>query len=374
MASDASRVTTVLTLGVLAVLGALGLLLTTAAGAEPQPMAGGGPASPASAIPIAVLGDSNSHSYGDTILYPPDKNSRSGFRASTLQWPEVLARMRVNQLDLGPWVRWGNGGVLGRAGATIGLRTGRVPAKEDYLYNFAHSGARCRDLTDGFTRQAKRLADLMDDESARWANGVVVIAIGVNDWIPVMPLQAREPMAAGVRAVIDDCKKHIGEAVALIHARHPGARILIAGMFNEADDPDTFDSYLNGVEKKNIDAGVAAYDGALRELAKGQPNVAFFDNVAWFKSLWGERGADGKPNYHPVDLGGGLRITNTAGDDPHNALLADHHPGLPWNVLWVQALVARLNEAFGMKLTPISQPEVHDFIAARLKPTVSANR
>src|SRR3546814_8912268 len=55
-------------------------------------------------IPLAVLGDSDSHSYQDTISFPVSTPARGGqFRSITLQWTEVLARMRDKDLDLGQW-------------------------------------------------------------------------------------------------------------------------------------------------------------------------------------------------------------------------------------------------------------------------------
>src|SRR5690349_12364250 len=65
---------------------------------QPQPPTSG------RAIPIAVLGDSNSQSYHDDTWFPP--HERGGpLRASTFQWTEVLARLRGSELDMGPWVR-----------------------------------------------------------------------------------------------------------------------------------------------------------------------------------------------------------------------------------------------------------------------------
>ena len=36
------------------------------------------------------------------------------------------------------------------------------------------------------------------------------------------------------------------------------------------------------------------------------------------------------------------QVRNTVGDEPRNAVIADGHAGLVWNVLWAQSLVAHL--------------------------------
>ncbi|MEJ7687647.1 MAG: hypothetical protein WKG52_11990 [Variovorax sp.] len=131
------------------------------------------------AIPLAVLGDSNSHSYQDQISFPADSKERGGARRpQTFQWTEVLARMRGHELDLGPWVTWGRPGLVARAREWVGLPGGRAPKKQDYRYNFANSGAACKNLMKGRFRQAPRLVALMDEEPERWKRGVVVMRIG----------------------------------------------------------------------------------------------------------------------------------------------------------------------------------------------------
>jgi hypothetical protein len=339
------------------------LALTMWSDGMPSSSDAGRPRPPAAAIPLAVLGDSNSHSYQDYAWFPADSSERGGaLRARTFQWTEVLARLRGRELDLGPWVTWGRPGVVARAREWLGLRGGRAPKKEDYLYNFANSGAACKNLNGGRFRQAPRLVELMNEEPRRWERGVVVIAIGLNNWGGLMDLQARDPAAPELRAVAAYCAGEIGNAIALIHASHPSTRILLAGVTNEADDPANLERWQSAPETTNIKIAVDGFNDAIRHLAAGNPRVAFFDNLAWFENLWGSRSPDGKPIYKTVAIGSTLRVTNTAGDDPHNAVLGDLHGGLAWNALWTQALVARLRDAFGLPLTPISDEELAGFV------------
>jgi hypothetical protein len=321
-------------------------------------------------IPLAVLGDSNSHSYQDHAWFPSDTAERGGpWRSRTFQWTEVLARLRAQELDLGPWVLWGRPGVVAWAREQLGLRGGRAPKKEDYLYNFANSGAACRNLMGGRFHQAPRLVALMDEQPERWMHGVVVIRIGLNNWGGLMDLQARDPAAPELRAATAYCAGEIGAAVALIHASHPSTRILLVGVGNEADDPANFDRWQPAAETTNIKTALDGFNAAIRRLAESDPRLAYFDDSAWFQARWGSRGADGKPDYRTVTIGSTLQVTNTIGDDPRNAVLADRHPGLAWNALWAQALVTRLRDAFGLPLTPIGDVELVRF----LEPLMLAN-
>lgn len=322
--------------------------------------------SPPTTIALAVLGDSGSHSYQDSLSFPPGSADRGGaFRARTFQWTEVLARLRGNELNMGPWVRWGQSNPIAWLRDLIGLHVGRTPKKEDYLYNFAVSGAKCMHLLGGpFRRyaQALRLIEIMDHEPKRWRNGVVVIRIGNNDWSAVLDDQARDPKAPAVRAAAAYCVEQIGATIRLIHSAHPGTRILVAGTDNGANDPAALERYGSAIALANIQAAFDGFNAQLRELADSDERTAFFDLGVWFRNHWGTRNADGAPAYKTVIIGEKLRVTNTVGDEPNNAELADHHAGLVWNALWAQALVSRLREAFDLRLAPISDEDVARFV------------
>lgn len=325
---------------------------------------------PPKAIPLAVLGDSNSHSYQDRVSFPLGSSERGGAqRAQTFQWTEVLARLRGNEIDLGPWVRWGRPWPIAWARETIGLLPSRSPIKEDYLYNFAYSGAGCRHLMGERRgqpfRQAPRLVALMDKSPEQWRRGVVVINMGANDWYPTLDLQASDPSAPQLRSVIDYCAQQIRDAIDLIHASHPSTRILLTGLGNEADDPENFDKYRDATSMANIRKALAGANAELRKIAESDPRrIAYVDYDAWFMQRWGQRGPDGEPDYKTVQMGPKLRVTNTAGDTLDNALVDDHHGGTAFNAMWAQAIVQSLRESFGIPLTPISDEELVRFVNA----------
>lgn len=344
---------------VLGLAGAVGVLAVT----EISPAM---PFEATAAMPLAVLGDSNSHSYQDGLTFPPGSGARGGdFHATTLQWTEVLARLRGHEIDPGPWIDWGRSGMAAKAGTVLRLPLGRVPRKQDHLYNFAVSGAVCRHLTEGSQRQAQRLAALMADDPGRWRHGMVVIRIGLNDWAGLLDEQARRPDAADMPETQDTiarCTGHMAEAMRQVRAAAPGVRIVLVGVADESADPETFERWNSKVEMDNIRAALARFNDAIEKLAKSTPGTIFFDDDAWVRKTWGSRDANGKPAYRTVPIGTALRVTNTAGDAPQHAILADHHAGVVYNTLWTQSLIEHLREGFGLPLTPITDAEVTRFI------------
>ena len=323
---------------------------------------------PDTAIPLAVLGDSNSHSYQDRISFPLASGERGGvLRAGTLQWTEVLARLRGDEIDLGPWVAWGRWGAVAAVREMVGLRGDRSPRKEDFLYDFANSGAVCRNLTTGPYRQAQRLVALMDEDPTRWKRGAVVIRMGLNDWGGLMEAQSRDPDVPQTRETIARCTGYIGDAMRMIHAAHPATRLVVVGVANESADPAYFERWLSKAETDNIAAALKQFNDALRKLAEAEPNTTFFDDDAWVRETWGSRDDEGRPAFKAVAIGDSLRVTTTAGDEPTNAVLGDHHSGLVYNTLWAQSLVKVLRAESGLPLTPIRDEEVMRFVETLTK-------
>lgn len=345
-------------------LACLGLLLL--ADWWPERMAATTPTAPApaAAIPLAVLGDSNSHAYQDSLAFPAGSAERGGaLRPRTYQWTEVLARLRGQEIDQGEWRRAGRPALVAMAREALGLPVGRAPEKLDYRYNFANSGATCFDLLHGRRRQAPRLVALMDEDPQRWRRGVVVIRMGANNWNGLVALSARNPADPRLGEATAYCAGEIARTIALIHASHPQTRILLAGITSTADDVANFKRWQSAAEMANVRQALAAFNGAIAGLAQGDPRLAFFDDMAWFAARWGGRDADGRPAYKTVVIGPGLQVINAAGDDPRHAQVADGHAGVALNALWAQSLVQRLNEAFDLQLTPIADAEVARFLA-----------
>lgn len=322
-------------------------------------------AATAETVPLGVLGDSDSHSFQDSVSFGDGPSMRGGkYRADTLQWTDVLGRLRPDQVDMGPWGVWGTRlGWEARWQDRLGWPS-RFFQKEDYRYNLAMSGATCDQLMDGPRRQAQRLRDLMDLAPEWWRKGVVVIRIGIND---VGTLEPMEALAQGVDDApvlqkIDQCVHDIRRAVAWIRERHPDTGIVVVGIFNNAHWAKFVDRWQDPVQLARIDAALDRFDGPLREWAASQPKTAFFDDRRLAREHWGGRDAEGHPAYRRATLFG-LQVTNTAGDEPTNASVADGHNGTAENALFAQTLVRLLNSELGTKVRPIDDAEVKPLLA-----------
>jgi len=333
---------------------------TLAAPEWPQPH--GGQTIP---IPMAMLGDSDTQGYQDRIWLPQGRGG--SFATHTLQWTEVLAQLRADALDLGRREVWGHRQTLARLLDSMGADL-RTPRKLDHRNNFAFSGAGCDQLMSGINRQAPRLVAMMDTEADRWRQGVVVIRIGVVSfgYADTLGQLAKDPMTPVAQAKMATCVAQIRLAVDLIHRSHPQTRIVLVGIFNNADYPPYLAFWPTVAELANINAGLDAFDEALRQLAAQDPRIAFFDDRRWFDHLWGSRASTGQPAYKTLHLGHGLDLTMTQGDEPTHATLADGHNGLVWNALWAQSMVELLRSAFGMPIAPITDAELTAFLARTL--------
>ena len=318
---------------------------------------------PSGRIRFAVLGDSDSQSYHDTLMLGDPGDRGGARRATTWQWTEVLARLRGDQIDLGEWGAWGTGKYRAVFEDALGLLA-RTPPKDDYRYNFAVSGATCNQLMGHPLREAIRLVDLMNTEPQSWRDGIVLIRIGVNDIgaHDVLDDLSRDRNASRPGALVNGCIEAIGEAVALIRKHHPDTYVVLVGVLSNADWSAEFGNWQSAKEIANIDAGMDLFDNGLRKLASADRYVYFLDDRAWFRSLWGTRDHQGRPFYKTVYLSPGWAITNTSGDDPHNAVVSDGHAGVVWNTLWAQHLVTSLNVAFGLHIKPIADAEVISFL------------
>jgi hypothetical protein len=323
----------------------------------------GQPAMNAAATPLAVLGDSNSQGYHDGVNLP-DRFGR--YQGVTFQWTEVLSKLRGNELDLGVWGVRGTRRSLAVVMDRLGLR-GRHPRQEDFLHSLAIGGAGCDSLMGYSGRQAPRLVAEMNRRPEPWRHGVVVIRIGVNDLLSLerSTALARDRGDPLTRARIGECLNQISASVALIHAAHAETRIVLVGL-SMGEDPTDFDLWRAPGEYQNLVAGLKPFDDGLRALAAADRRIAFFDDKQWFEDHWGAR--DKPPGYKTVFLGPQRwPVTLTQGDHPANAWTQDLHAGVVWNALWAQSLVALMNSAFGMALTPITDDEVLHFLEPALK-------
>jgi hypothetical protein len=352
--------------GLLAVAGALvsgGILLSFGllpAGVLPDPRSPRGAAD--RRVPLAVLGDSDSQAYHDSLAYPAGSGLRGGaFHAQTFQWTELLARLRGEELDLGDWGEYGGRLSVVRVLEALGFER-RAPRKRDHEYNFAFAGAHCRDLNRGPLRQMPRLLSVMRHEPERWRRGVVVLRIGIVELggSEVLERMARHPQAPELVALVDRCLGEIAQAVATLRREHAETALILVGILDNADHPPKLDLWRDPQQLANIRAVLDRFDEGLRSICARDPRATFFDDRAWFRARWGGRGPDGSPAYDEVKVGDHLVVAHRSGDDPGSSVLQDGHAGLVWNLLWTQSLSEHLTRV--SPISPIADREVRAFL------------
>ena len=320
-------------------------------------------------MPFAVLGDSDSHAYQDRLSFPDDAPERGGaHRATTLQWTEVLFRLRGSEIDPGAWGEWGVRGRWAAPMEALGLAQ-RSPRKQDFEFNYAWSGARCADLIEGAGRQAPRLAARMAEQPAAWSRGVVVIRIGINDLGTDDALEAfaRDGDSAENRRIVDACLAFIDLAVRQIALVQPEARVLLVGVLDNVDWPRNAGRFTDAGERQRIAAALDRFDQGLRAIADAAPNIAFFDDRAFYRALVGQRAADGQPAYRAIpvhDAAGAIAFEAAfaEGDAMTNLYLADGHAGSVLNAHWAQAVALALHADLDLPITPISDVERDAFL------------
>jgi hypothetical protein len=314
--------------------------------------------------PLATLGDSDTHGYHDTVAFPDGGPQRGGqFAKTTHQWTEILATLRPGQIDLGPLGTRGTQMRLARALEFVGFEP-RSPVKFDHLHNFAYSGLGCESLMNGH-RQVPRLLQLMKTNPAAWQRGAVIIRIGMNNFAQkdVLDIVAERPNEPDINARVDACLHAYTQATQAIRAQHPQVAIVLVGIFNNANLSYRQDRWHDPKPLAHIDSVLNRFDNGLKRLVASDQKIAFFDDRAWFASLWGGRDASGKPAYRRLVLGPNLEVSNTIGDAPQNAFIADGHSGTAYNAKWAQAMVNFLNTSFAMGIRPITDEEVMRLVA-----------
>lgn len=314
---------------------------------------------------LAVVGDSDSHGYQDSVHFPPSGGLRGGaYHAVSFNWHELVGRLRGEEVDTGVRGIRGTRGRIARVLNAVGIPS-RSPRKDDRAYNFAVTGAGCGDLLEGH-REVRSLVAMMDADPARWRRGVVVFRIGVKDFGMGSELRAlaRDPRDPTVVPVIDACIAVIARSVALIHETHPDTRIVLVGIFDNTHWARYFDDGWTGAEHARVATALDRFDSGLGRMAAADPRIAFFDDRAWFHAQFGGEIVEGQAVYHDVSLPGGVRVDNSIGNAPTHATLADGHAGTVWNARWANALLGLVRDTWHLPSTPITDEEIGDLVAS----------
>lgn len=307
-------------------------------------------------IPMAILGDSDSHSYQ---AFPPEARGGVAFRAVTLQWTEILERLRSREVDLGAWGVWGTRRRYALLRRVVRLET-RYPMKEDFRNNMALSGARCEDLTSGLSRQVSPLLGILRREPEAWSRGIVVIRIGINSMGRADQLDqyAETGLDAAARSSVDDCMEHISSTIRSVRSVSPNVKLALVGVAEDPNGAGNADRWRSPTALSRIRQVLDYFDERLTALAAFDPAAVFVEDRAWWVERFGGRDGAGSLAPKSVSLGGPTSVTNSVGDHPTHAVTADGHAGTVTNGLWLNHLVSRLNQRFGLGLTPLSDGEI----------------
>lgn len=309
---------------------------------------------------IAILGDSDSQSYHDSVSLRGSGLRGGVYRASTFQWTEIWARLRPLEVDLGAWGTSGTSARVAHLSQLVGI-TKASPRKQDFWFNMSFSGALCTHLTQTPLRQTQALLHRMKKEPDRWANGIVVIRIGINSVGKFAEMQqfAVAGTTSDAFRRVTSCVHDVARAVQLIRSEHSSTRLVLVGILDNSDWADYHQHWRDPSQLLKIAAVLDAFDSGLREIAARDGRSIFLDDRAWFRAHWGSRSPeDGRPAYRAVSFGGPNSISNTRGDEPTNLVVSDGHAGTVMNALWLNHLIAALNASWRLGLTPLSDTEI----------------
>jgi hypothetical protein len=309
-------------------------------------------------LSVAVLGDSDSHSYQDSLLLHEPGMRGGAYRATTLQWTDIWARLRPHEVDLGRWGIWGSRLKVARLLRALGANP-RAPRKMDHEFNFAMSGARCAELLDDGFPQAPALLNLMNRSPRRWANGVVIIRMGINGvgLTPQLEEYASSGLTPAVRQRVAACVTSVDRASRLIRSKHPTTKLVIVSISDDRNVASNLERWRDRAALENIESVLAHFDEGLRGLAQDS-NTIFLDERDWFRRQWGGRTPDGMPDYRTMSFGGRESVSNSIGDHPRHLTLTDGHAGTVSNGMWLVNLVDLLNQRWNIGLTPITESEI----------------
>ncbi|MCG8312659.1 MAG: hypothetical protein MI976_05535 [Pseudomonadales bacterium] len=305
-------------------------------------------------IPVAVLGDSDSHCYRDHF----DKLARGGeYHSVTFNWTEIWQMLRANEIDQGEFGKWGTHFRIARVMHRLGCLA-RAPRKLDFKYNYALSGVRCESLLDSWPYQGRWLLRYLQRNPIAWHNGVVIIRIGINDFGQIHHLNNFEQsgLDKAIATKVDRCVAAIEAIMNAILSACEGIKVVLVGIARDYYRADIM-ANLSNQKLENIESVLSYFDKQLVFLSDASPRVMFVDDFAWWHRYFQFKVGDARPN-DKTTLSDGFELYSAIGDAPHNVTLSDGHAGTVSNGLWLMHLVDSLRAQWGLNLTPIKDTEL----------------
>lgn len=310
-------------------------------------------------VPIAVLGDSDSHAYRDGVRGV----ARGGvYHAVSMNWLEVWARLRPGEIDPGAFATAGVPETIARLSGLLGAPT-RTPRKQDFLFNYALSGATCSSLLDDWPRQTDQLVRRITRRPAGWRDGLVILRIGINDLGQVRHVAAWVEDPAAGEDLADACVDAVRRSVDALRAA-TSARIALVGIAREADGPYEALRQLPPGALANAERVLGRFDYGLEQIAAADPGVAYIDGHDWFRRRF--------PAGVEAVTVAGLRVFNARSDRPDHLVLADNHAGTIAGGLFLQAFVETINRQFGCGFGAIEDDEIIRLVTPAIPATASS--
>ncbi len=278
-------------------------------------------------VGLAIMGDSTQDEYRT------DDNRGGEYAATTLNWVELLVRLR---------------------GVNVGPQgTFEEPRRRGYEYNWSRSGTTTVGMM--YWGQDKGVAEQI--KAGKVSH--VLIQIGINDFkennlgydIASGKLSGEE-----LHKTLNTMASYVEDAIETL--RQAGdARILVAAV----QDYVSLDLVIN-VEQLNDPAAVQRVTEAFDYLNQQIEQAAMRQGVPYFDfnaAMQAELDARRDRNNYMV-VGGEKIDLGSRGNEPHFGLLDDEymHPGSVLSAMFTNVYIRKMNENFGTTMALLSDDEI----------------
>ena len=305
-------------------------------------------------LTVAVLGDSDSHSYRDTY----DNKLRGGiYNKNTYNWFELWNLLSKKEINSGEWGAWGNHYRITKIKHRLGIKS-RSPRKLDYKYNYSLSGLKCDSLFDTWPYQGQWLLEEIRSNPVRWSKGLVIIRIGINDignknevtkW-------AKTGLDEIAQNKVTECVNAITTSAQKLKNESRTIKIALIGVTRSYNFSGYCCQNLTREEINNIENVLQEFDKKLIKFSGLSENISYIDDHYWFNNLFGSQ--ENQNLLEKINYDGTIDLYNKSGDFPNNILLSDDHTGTLYNGLWVNHLISVLNKDFQLNLSSLALEDV----------------
>ncbi|TVP45584.1 MAG: hypothetical protein EA350_08520 [Gemmatimonadales bacterium] len=279
---------------------------------------------PAALGGVGILGDSNADEYR------ADDNRGGAYAATTLNWVELLVRLR--DIDVGDW----------------GQRP--EPRRGGYAYNWARSSATAATLIQGgqHTGLAMQIREGLVDTA--------IIDIGSNDFNGSRYASIYDGTVSGgaLDQKLDEFVAHVTEAVDTV-LDAGASRVILALRFDPGLDPTVLQQFPDPDRRQRVSDAIARVNAALEARGRAR-GIAVWDQNAFAQSLLHLL----SPNL-TLNVGGREIKLAERGNEPHHARLDDAagHAGTVMGGLMANAIfIGALKTAYGIEIEPLSVEEI----------------